>query len=437
MPPAKHPQRLTRPDRGQAPPPALLAQGEPFDGFNVIDEWQSPAAVLPWQALRDAILWARRAEAPVRLFAFTAPERRAAELADPAIPDDIRAPLIALSRVLSPTSTPARQELAEACRAISRWAESSGRPQTAISFAQGAALIQITHAGHAYQVALLCRRAAEYERAETWYRRAVRLASRARDRRTLALAWLGLANLLIQGGDYEAAKVVQFRALRIGRRSGLWIIKGMALHDLFTVAVEQGQVAEAESLAWQAFGAYPAAADRLPALASDVASHWLYQGFYKRALIVFQAVLPTLRLKSERLLVLSMISRAAAGLGDLVLFQNVWTKAWAVLDREPATNRACAALYNLAYASACLKDWDRTLLAGKYSVEVAIRRGELEVGKNAAQLVEAVQRAAFEHSLRRRPDEPEVLEAAETLAQRLVRRLAAHGIESPRAASSS
>ncbi|MET0399248.1 MAG: tetratricopeptide repeat protein [Longimicrobiaceae bacterium] len=412
----------------------MLAQGEPFDGFNVIDEWQSPAAVLPWQALRDVILWARRAETPARLFTFTAPERRAAELADPAIPDDIRAPLTVLSRVLEPTTADAREELAQACRAISKWADTNGFPQTAISFAQGAALIHTVHAGHAYQVALLCRRAAEYERAETWYRRALRLAVKSRDPSIAALSWLGLGNLFIQRGNYTAARTVQLRAFRIARRSGLWNIKGLALHDLFAVAVEQGQVVEAENLARQAFHAYPKGADRLPALASDVAANWLQQGFYGRALVVFRAVLPVLHLGSERLFIVSLIARAAAGAGDLALFTWAWTEAWTVLEREPTTNRACGVLYNLAYASACLGDWERARMAGEYSVEVATGRGEQQIARKAAELVGELELQRFEHSLTPSPEEPKVLERAEALALRIVRRLAARGgLNSPRA----
>jgi tetratricopeptide (TPR) repeat protein len=405
----------------------LLAQGEPFDGFNIIREWQSPAAVLPWQVFRDALLWAKRAETPGRLFTFAAAQLRAVELASPSVPEGIRAPLTALSRVLEPTPADAREELAQACRAISSWADSNNLPQTAISFAQGAALIHTTHAGHAYQVALLCRRAAEYPRAETWYRRALRLAVKSRDHSVAALSWLGLGNLFIQRGNYTAARTVQLRAFRIARRSGLWNIKGLALHDLFAVAVEQGQVVEAENLARQAFHAYPKGADRLPALACDVAAHWMQQGFYGRALIVFQAVLPTLRLSSERLLVLSVIARAAAGVGDLALFTEAWTEAWAILDREPTTNRACSALYNLAYASAFLGDWERARMAGKYSVEVATHRGEWEMATNAADLVTDVELQTFDHSLTPPPEEPEVLEKAEALAVRFVRRLAARG----------
>ena len=160
----------------------------------------------------------------------------------------------------------------EACRAISRWAETNSLPQIPIDFAQGAALIHPAHAGHAYQVALLCRRAAEYERAETWYRRALRLAIGAKEHRTVALAWSGLGDLLIQRGDYAPARLAHLRTFRIARRFGFWDIKGNALHDLFTIAVDQGHMVEAENLARQAFQAYPKNAARLPALASDVAA---------------------------------------------------------------------------------------------------------------------------------------------------------------------
>lgn len=435
MPPAEQPQRQKRLDRGQVPPPALLGQGEPFDGYFVLTEWRSPEALLPWQALRDALLWVRRPVTGGPLFHSTAAHRRVFELSSTTVPDLLRAPLTVLSRVLDSNPKVTREELARACRAISRWAEEKSLPQTAISFAQGAARIHTAHAEHAYHVGLLCRRAAEYERAETWYRRALRLATKSRDHAIVGLSWLGLGNLFIQRGNYHAAKLAQLRAFRTARRFGLWNIKGMALHDLFTVAVDQGQVTEAESLARQAFRAYPVNADRLPALASDVASYWMQQGFYERSLVVFRAVLPTLSLESERLLIVSVIARAAAGAGDLALFMWAWTEAWAILDREPTTDRACTALYNLAYASACLEDWERAHMAACRSAELAEARSEREVHDRSVQLLEAVKHKDFEHSLRPRPEDPEAFIAAETLSQRLARRLAARSNETTRAAS--
>lgn len=425
MPQAKHPQRQRRPGRGQAPPPGLRAQGRTYDGFGVVQEWEDPAALLPWQVLRDVLLWARRAEAPGPLFRASAMCRRLEALTQPTIPSDLRAPLTVLSGVLAPVPAEAPEELARACRAVSRWAEENGLPQTAIAFAQGAALLHPTDPGHAYHIGLLCRRAAEYPRAETWYRRALRLAKLAGDNQTAALCWSGLGNLLIQHGSYDAAKLAHRRAFSIARRQGFWNIKGNALHDLFTIAVDEGQVVEAENLARKAFQAYPRAADRMPALASDVASHWMHQGFYERAIIVYQAILPTLRLVSERLLIISVIARAAAGSRDTLLFTWAWTEAWAILEREPTTARACAALYNLAYASACLGDWERALLAGRQSAELAASKGEKDVHARTLKLMDAVQHRLFEHLLNPRPEEPGILKRAETLARRIVRRLAA------------
>lgn len=416
--------RTTRKGRRQAAPPALLSDGEPFAGFNVLDEWREPRALLLWQALRDGLLWAST-PAPDRhaLFSATARERRSRELRSTTLDPELVGPLRVVSGVLDPDGGLSDERLAAALRALAGWAEAHDFPRTAISFAQGAALVLPRHPAFAYTVGLYCRRNAEYDRAETWFRRARVLSWRADDRQSFALSWIGLGNVYLQRGDYEAAKAAHLRALRVARRRGFWHVKAMALHDLFTIAVDQHRTAEAERLAQQAARAYPVASPRLVHLAHDVATFWMNQGFYQRTLIVFHAVSKLLTRSDERLFVLASLGRAAAGVGDIKLFTDAWVAVHLGLDRNPTTDRACVALLMLAYGAAALEDWTRVELAARHAMELARHRGESEVSQRAQVLINAVPERRFSPELLPPPDDPAVIEEADNLARLLVRRL--------------
>lgn len=422
----KEPPRVRRAGRLQAAPPALLSAGEPFDGFNVLEEWKDPNALLLWQALRDSILWAST-PAPGRseLFSRKALERRGKALRSTELAPELMAPLQVVTSVLKPNTRISENDLASALRTIAVWAEEHGYPRTAVSCAQGAALVLPRDPTHAYTVGLYCRRNAEYHRAETWFRRTRVLSWRAGDYQSYALSWIGLGNIYIQRGNYQEAKAAFVRALRVARRRGFWHIKGMALHDLFTIAVDLHRTIEAEKLAQQAARAYSATSPRFPSLAHDVATFWMNQGFYDRSLIVFQAVLKFLTRTDERLVALSSLGRAAAGVGDIRRFTDAWVAVHLSLDRNPTTDRACVALLMLAYGAAALQDWSRTELAARRALELSGRRGESEVHARARALLDSVPGQQFAPDLIEQPADPAILEAAENLARLFVRRLTA------------
>jgi len=419
---ARNPQR---PGRLQAPPPALLSAGEPFEGFSILGEWTGREAVVLWQLLRDAQLWAGAPESPGRLFDAGTYHATVAELSRSDLEDALKTPLLVLAAVLTEESHVSQEELASACRTISAWSSANERPQTSIAFAQAAAIVHPADPDHAYATGLLCRRNAEYNRAETWFRRSLTLARRSKNFQTLGLSWIGLGNLFIQRGNYDAARIALAKALRIARRRGYWRVKAMALHDLFAIAVELRQVEEAERLARQAFRAYSPADPQLPALAHDVAGFWMQQGHYERALLVYTAVLRLIKRPTERLVALSTFARAAAGAGDLKKFTDAWIEVWKVVDQNPNADCACAALLNLAYGAAILRDWERVDLTAKEALERACKRGEAEVQVQAEALLRAVREQTVSVSLLQPATEPKVVERADALARAMARRLTA------------
>ncbi len=389
-------ERARRSPRRWVVPPGLGALGEPFAGWHVVDELRSPLGVLLWQSLRDAMLWAGMTpEQRRRLFIKGAGERRRDAVALHA-DRELRAPLLLLTRVLDNRDGNRAADLSEACQAVSRWAEARGLCRTALAFAEGAAAVAPDQAGPAYAVGMLARRGAEHRRAETWFRRALGLARRSGDWKHYALACIGLGGLGLQRGELGAARAWLVKALRTCRRHGLWSVKPMVLHELFSVSAAAENVHDAERSARAAFRAYGRRHPRLLLLVHDVARWWLRQGWHARVLPIFQAVLPHVRERPARLEVLASLARAAGYAGRRIAFADAWDETWRLVDRSDDEENVAAALIQLGEGAAALGDRDRAGMAAMQALAVAERRREER------------QRAAAEHVLvsLRRPRTP-------------------------------
>jgi tetratricopeptide (TPR) repeat protein len=417
------PERFRRFPRRWVVPPALLAWDEPYEGYDVLDEVRSGLGLLLWQTARDAALWATtEPEGRDGLFAGSAREKRRAQILEVVeAGSPLEAPLQAILRLLDDAPLQP-EELTQACQAISAWAGARGLPRTALAFAQSAALSAPDSPAEAYVVGLLARRNAEYRRADTWFRRTLGLARRARDWKYYGLACIGLGNLYLQRGDYPQARTWFFKSLRVARRHGLWSVRSMALHDLFCAAAGGGHVLEAEAYARRAFRAYGRRHPRLVRLAHDVARFWLLQGHYARALKVFQAVLPHIPRAAERRLVMSNLARAAAGLNDRLTFAGVWSDTWRLVDDGEDGEFVAEALNNLAVGAAALGDPDRGQMAAQHALRVAAARGESEQRILAEKMIELLRRPRLQPLPPPAPDVPG--SHAEALATDLVTALA-------------
>ena len=132
------------------------------------------------------------------------------EEVDPAAP--VRPVLEGLASLLAKPGRVTSQEVCELCEELSRWASDAGLPRTALAFAQHGAMAAPDEAGPAYLVGLIARRAADYRRAEVWFRRALAIARHSLDWKHYGLAHMGLANLYMQRGDAPRARTRLLRA---------------------------------------------------------------------------------------------------------------------------------------------------------------------------------------------------------------------------------
>lgn len=374
----RKPKKHSRSPRPWVVPPGLPVTDEPFEGFQVLEELCDELGVMLWQSLRDVDLWAAATpEERAALFTPGSLRRRAERIGGDIPPDSPVRPLLeTLAQVLGGVVRGGGVEVAELCEELSRWAGDRALPRTSLAWAQRAAAAAPEEAAPAYWVGVVARRAADYRRAETWFRRALALARRNRDWKYYGMAHMGIANLYMQRGDAPRARVRLLKALRCARRYGVWAVKPLALHDLFCIAANGGDVEHAERYARAAFRGYGRRHPRLPALAHDVAWSWMLLGEHARALPVFQAVVPHVSRPSEKVVVWSNVGRAAGGAGLAILFDRAWNEVWRMVAPHGDAERVAEALINLAHGAASLGERLRVEMAASAALGIAGRRGE-------------------------------------------------------------
>jgi tetratricopeptide (TPR) repeat protein len=374
----RKPKRIHRSPRPWVVPPGLLVSDEPFEGFHILDELRDELGVLLWQSARDVELWAAAPlEKRAELFTPGSLRSRAERIVADVPADSAARPLLeTLAQVLGGVVQGGSSEVAELCEELSRWAADRGFPRTSLAWAQRAALAAPEEAAPAYLVGVVARRAADYRRAETWFRRSLALARRNRDWKYYGMAHMGIANMYMQRGDAPRARARLLKALRAARRYGVWTVKPLALHDLFCIAATGDDVEQAVGYARAAFRGYGRRHPRLPALAHDVACFWMLRGRHACALPIFQAVVPHMTRPQERVIAWSNVGRAAGGAGLAATFERAWNEVLRVVDPRNDAERLAEALINLAHGATALGETIRVEMAASAALTIATRRSE-------------------------------------------------------------
>ncbi|HEX8358703.1 MAG TPA: hypothetical protein VF613_01190, partial [Longimicrobium sp.] len=173
------------------PAPPLTRTGSAAEGAELLREIAGERGVALWATLRDVMLYLATPPAERgSLFPPGAGAERRAEVAAARVEPELWAPLLVVAEMMDDPEGASRARIAHACRAIARWAEGHA-PATRLAFAQAAALARPGDPRLALSTARLARDAADHARAETWFRRAVKLA-RGKDWEAYVRAFLGL-----------------------------------------------------------------------------------------------------------------------------------------------------------------------------------------------------------------------------------------------------
>ena len=225
--------------------------------------------MLLWRLVRDVELWAGTpAEAQAKLFAPGARDIRTARLHKGTFPTDVRLHLRQLNRLLAAPASPptSADEVSTACAAVAEWAREIEARETALAYAQAAALASDA-AAHALLTGHCAEEAGQRQRARTWYVRAVALARRARDWQSYALSFLELGRMAEQDGNIARARRLYLRTFRTSRRHRFPAERGLAAAALFRL-VAAGN-AEMASRSWaSAYALLQANAEHLDAAAA-------------------------------------------------------------------------------------------------------------------------------------------------------------------------
>ena len=403
--------------RRTRPPAAITRGAETLAGAPVLDEVRGDLGVLLWRSLRNVVLWAATPAAHRgALFSAPAAAEREAELARLRPELELAAPLSVVVRLLESPAGMDVPRLVNACRRIAFWAEQRGHLATALEWAQAAAAAAPHSAALAYSVGRLARRRAEYDRAESWYARAIVQARRAADWRTYALSYSGLSNLNIQKGNFPLAWRAQVRGLKAALRHDLRDMQGSAYHNLFAIQLETGAEESPQGLADAAFRAYGPGHVQLPRLAYDVAFYWMEQGFFAASLQLAKELETHFEGVTERALVLSLVARAAGGAGDRAAFDAAWSGLEELLEGTAGEDAAARALLAVAYGACSLNEWE---LAGRCAERALRAAAERREGKTEIAAEAALERVRARACATRAAEHPAAARLADELAAAL------------------
>lgn len=379
------------PRRWRTPPPLTRGSAEGLEGMEILREVPGETGILLWQAYRNVMFWASaEPEERGKLFASGAGQHRLEDLLAADVPAAIVDALVAVGRLLGAPDGTRGETVADAMRSIAQWSESQGYEATALAFTQTAALAAPRNADYALAVGRSARRRAETARAETWFRHAIMIARQTGAWETYGRAYLSLGNMARERGNFPGANRMHIKALRSGKRKGLTAIVGEASHDLFVVATEMGRNEQAEHYARQAFRAYGTDHRNLPVLAHDIAYYWMNQGYFARALPVFEALQPLLPEMRNQLLVRAHIIRAAGGSGDREIFRKTWNEAMKLTRENEIVPVLADSLMEMARGAASLGEWDRAELVAERAVTIATDRNESATLIRADSILESI-----------------------------------------------
>jgi tetratricopeptide (TPR) repeat protein len=345
-------------------------------GFVFDREVEADEATYLWKVFRLLLAWCRDAEmlhrfhGQARLYTW----RNAVE-AYPLVPD-LWYPLIDIAEQLQAPAVADIDRLSLACLAVADWAISRGAPETALLFGETAAAVSAANPRFAWVAGKLFRGQARPRQAEYWLYRTVHVAAAIKDRRAHALGLNSLGNLYCQRGSITLAHRHLVQALALAKRHHLPDLEGEVLHDLALFFTSKGDYREAEKHAAWAFERYGPTHPNLPKLSHDTALIWAEQGFFGRALALYNALLPHFHAADERLRVIAATIRCAGASGESATVERYWEEAWALVGTPDSAAVRASTLHDMGRGAAGSGLWLRAEAALHWARHAAVERGE-------------------------------------------------------------
>jgi tetratricopeptide (TPR) repeat protein len=349
---------------------------------------QVPGALgfLLWRVVSDVLLWTG---APPAARAGLITGATPAELVEPALAeapaaaDDLRL-LLEVGGGTEPGA------VAAACARVAEWAEAEEMKGVALHFAELAAWADPDSAALAAGAGRICRRDGQSERAKVWLQRSLRLARRAGNEADFADAQRLYGFVLIEQGRFSEAEHHLWKSIRAALRTGRTSLAGAGYHNLLVVTVHQERWDEAWTFARKAVQLYKVGYPSLPELAHDVGYFWCRCGYYSSAIPLFEACLPLIQRRHDRILAHASLARSGAVVRDNIRFQRSASAAIELAERDH--EHAAAALYHVAEGARCFQEWERSGQLAREARQRAHERRNATVIARADALLEAVEK---------------------------------------------
>ncbi|HEU0298229.1 MAG TPA: tetratricopeptide repeat protein [Longimicrobium sp.] len=270
-----------------------------------------------------------------------------------------------------------RRQLAELrCCLCAAWAEEQ-LPAVQVT-ARRAYLLAcgVARSSSAYILARAYRRKGEPQEATTWYLRAAELGEAEGAYRRAALALVGLGGVRMAAGDLDGAETWYRRALDLASRYRSREASAWPLHDLLNLAVERGQHDDLDALSHQALEAYGPRHRNLLRLAGDVGYSYLKRGRYNDARPIFETVATLAGRPDVRSLAWAYTARCAAATDDSEAYRFAAAQVWRLHADAPDGILMAEALVELAAAAQQAGRGEDARSAGKLAAATALERQE-------------------------------------------------------------
>lgn len=350
----------------------------------VLAEIESEFGIELYNLLRQVRLAAEcPAERRPKLFspkaAHHVAERRTEALHE--APASLRPSLRVLMRITG-NRPPEDREAALACEEIALWAQDEGYPDTAIHFAEAAAVINPTDPYFAFVAGRTNRLVGVHWRAEVFYSRAIRHAYRLQNWDVYVRANLGLGRHHADRGRVRMAAKHFFSAARVALDQGHDWLAAQTYHDLFPLHYELGDINRAHELARTALATYPHHHERYPVAVHDFLLLLIFEHHFTEAWPLLETLVEAPLRSHDQVLVWGTIARTA---GSLQMGQEFADAEARVLELAPHWDAFAPAAYlGLAAGAHALRD---RALAASYAGK-ALVLAEAKQDRQAIRLVQ-------------------------------------------------
>lgn len=355
------------------PPPPVARHRE----AEILEELPNPAGLVLWQDVRHLRDWAESAhEVRGGLFhpatAKVLTKRREAR----ACAEALTGPLETFAAMKANPLDADPAELGAACEQVVEWALEREHPQTAIEFAEAAAILYPRNPKLANVAGRVTREANEFDRSEVWFGRGIGIA-REQDN-TVEQFWghVGYGKLCKEQGRVRDAGRHLNRASQLAWKGGPPSLAASAQHDICALLMVRGHLSEAAEHARSALLWYPKSDPRLPFFAADVALMLVFGRRYAAAARLLRLVLRTVQQRSARAVILALTARAFAGAGEAEESAVMRKRALKLVSEHPGVEGVTR--WHLADAYRLAGDWDAAQAEAETALSIATAQDDRE-----------------------------------------------------------